>query len=272
MKSRKSSKISSALLGVTARNAASSLRIPSSAASCACRTAQIRSRGRLRLRPCETGDDLPGLARDRERIERRAFEQAARSARSDRAGRECPRLKPFAKDLRFDASASSSRVAADPQAAARQIALNVRQPRRRPAPTTKRISCVDRLHLARDDAKPLACPAFCGPLSSSAIVERARACVHLTLARFRGFFAGFFGGGLRRQIGFGDPAGLQARLHDDRFGFLARHFEAVEKAGLALGLAVLAFGPADEIVGGAAGQILDGLDARSRRTRPASAW
>ena len=65
----------------------------------------------------------------------------------------------------------------------------------------------------------------------------------------------------RRQIGLGDPAGLEARLHDHRLGVLARQLEAVENAGLADGLAVLAFGPAGEIVGGATGEILDRLDA-----------
>ena len=52
-----------------------------------------------------------------------------------------------------------------------------------------------------------------------------------------------------------------ASLHDHRLGVLARDFVAVEDAGLALALAVLALGPADQIVGGAAGEILDRLDA-----------
>src|SRR5262249_35244187 len=69
----------------------------------------------------------------------------------------------------------------------------------------------------------------------------------------------FGGGGRRRQIGLADPAGLEPRLHDDRLGLLAGDLDAVEDAGLALRLAVLAFGPAGEIVGGAAGQVFDRL-------------
>src|SRR5207237_10757100 len=55
------------------------------------------------------------------------------------------------------------------------------------------------------------------------------------------------------NVGFADPAGLDAGLHDHGFGIVARNLEAVENAGV-LGLlaAILALGPADQIVGGAA--------------------
>src|SRR5262249_45149583 len=52
----------------------------------------------------------------------------------------------------------------------------------------------------------------------------------------------------RRQILFLDPAGLDARLHDQRLGFVARQIETVENARLALGLAMLALGPAATVV------------------------
>ena len=130
---------------------------------------------------------------------------------------------------------------------------------------------LDRLDLARDDAKslrraPFRRAAIERRLSSSAASMPGVA--HLTLPRLLrpASSAGF------DQIGFRDPAGLQARLHDDRLAFLARQFEAVEDAGLALGFAILALGPADEIVGGAAGQVLDRLDAVLAEARPASAW
>ena len=62
------------------------------------------------------------------------------------------------------------------------------------------------------------------------------------------------------EVGLGDPAGLDAGLHDHLLGLLARQLEAVEHAGVAHALAVLALGPADQVVGGAAGEILDRLD------------
>src|SRR5258707_11162102 len=65
----------------------------------------------------------------------------------------------------------------------------------------------------------------------------------------------------RREIGFADPAGHHARLHDELFALLAGELEAVEEAGLALRLAVLALGPAGEIVGGATGEVFHRLDA-----------
>src|SRR5262249_11150974 len=63
------------------------------------------------------------------------------------------------------------------------------------------------------------------------------------------------------KIGLGDPAGLDAGLHDQRFGILAGNLDAVEEAGVLDRLAAfLAFGPADQIVGGATGEVLDRLD------------
>src|SRR6185437_3240366 len=69
------------------------------------------------------------------------------------------------------------------------------------------------------------------------------------------FSSRLFFGGIRlrrfRKIGFGDPAGDQPRLHDHGLGILARDFDAVEIARVLDGFAVLALGPADQIVGGA---------------------
>src|SRR5882724_7510021 len=71
----------------------------------------------------------------------------------------------------------------------------------------------------------------------------------------------FFGGlgllGGLCQIGLGDPPGDDARLHDYGFGVFARGFIGVENARVLGRLAAfLALGPADEVVGGAAGEIL----------------
>src|SRR5262249_43687979 len=68
---------------------------------------------------------------------------------------------------------------------------------------------------------------------------------------------GPFLGGWRRQIFLLDPAGLDARLHDQRFGFVARQIESVERARIACRLAVLAFAPAEKVVGGATPPVFD---------------
>src|SRR5216683_8000528 len=73
-----------------------------------------------------------------------------------------------------------------------------------------------------------------------------------------------FGGlglvGLLDEIGLGDPAGDDARLHDHVLRLIARGFVGIEDAGMLGRLAAfLALGPADQIVGGATGQILDRL-------------
>src|SRR5262245_63610904 len=69
-----------------------------------------------------------------------------------------------------------------------------------------------------------------------------------------------FLGGWRRQVFLLDPAGLDARLHDQRLGVVPRQVEAVEDAGIAGGLAVLALAPAEQVVGSAAREILHRLD------------
>src|SRR4029077_17923408 len=58
-----------------------------------------------------------------------------------------------------------------------------------------------------------------------------------------------------------DPADGHSRRHDHRLGLLTRDVEAVERPGVARGLPVLAFRPAGKVVRGAAGEVLDRLDA-----------
>src|SRR6185295_15251243 len=82
-----------------------------------------------------------------------------------------------------------------------------------------------------------------------------------SLRRLGRFGRGFFGCGRRREVGLGDPAGLEAGLHDQRFAVLAAQFKAVEEARLVLGLAILPLGPAGQVVGRATREILDRLDA-----------
>ena len=54
-----------------------------------------------------------------------------------------------------------------------------------------------------------------------------------------------------------DPSGFDAGIHDDGFGIFAGQFETIQETGMADCFIVLAFAPADQIVGGATGQILD---------------
>src|SRR5690606_23138729 len=78
-------------------------------------------------------------------------------------------------------------------------------------------------------------------------------------ARLRGrpFRQPFLG---HRKVVLGDPAGLQAGLQDHLLGFLTGDREVLEGALETLDFTVLAFDPADEIVTGATGKVLDGLD------------
>src|SRR6516225_8694271 len=74
------------------------------------------------------------------------------------------------------------------------------------------------------------------------------------------------GGGLSRlawlgEIGLGDPAGLDPSLHDQLFRIVTGDLDAVERTDMLGRLAAfLALGPADQIVGGAAREVIDRLD------------
>src|SRR5690606_25344945 len=57
------------------------------------------------------------------------------------------------------------------------------------------------------------------------------------------------------QVLGADPASPDAGLHDHVLSFLAGNGEILEGAVIALSLAILTFGPADQIVGSAAGKI-----------------
>src|SRR2546426_89673 len=73
-------------------------------------------------------------------------------------------------------------------------------------------------------------------------------------------FPGFLGWG-RGEIGFSHPTGLETGLHDHFLSLFPAHREILEGAVETLGFAVLAFAPANEVIGGATGKVLDSLDA-----------
>ena len=95
-------------------------------------------------------------------------------------------------------------------------------------------------------------------LLSSARYGRAKPLFMVTEhALNRLVFGGFGLVGLLDEIGLGDPARNDARLHDHVLRLVARGFVGIEDTGMLGRLAAfLAFGPADQIVGGATGQIL----------------
>src|SRR3954447_2964279 len=149
--------------------------------------------------------------------------------------------------------------------------------------TTKRISSsIGRTSRLTAHIRTVADPSVRGPLSRSGSADAsmcASSPCHFILlhiahrdAKADRYACGtralrrlVFGGlGLRRRlgkIGLGDPAGLDARLHDQGLGVLARNLVGIENARMFGRLAAfLAFGPADQVIGGAAREILDSLD------------
>src|SRR5882724_1416499 len=107
-------------------------------------------------------------------------------------------------------------------------------------------------------SSPLSCGCVCMPRCVHSLCFKLHASSFgLRLARLSGSFRSR----RRRQILFLDPAGLDAGLHDQGLGLLLAEIEVAEDAGVLHGFAVLALAPAEQVVGDAASQILDRLDA-----------
>src|SRR6478752_8483575 len=195
-----------------------------------------------------------------------AVRSISRSVDSTKSGAtRTSRLNPRAKALRATALRSAGRVAVTqmPRPGSRCLRSGTTAPS---GATTNRIMSATGVTVpvaAQNRSVPGAI--LRGPRSRSSSCNRS--CMRagpwplgLCLGCLGRSFGGRFGR-RRREILFLDPAGLDPRLHDQRLGFLARQIEAIEDAGVLDRLAVLALGPADQVVGGAAGQILDRLDA-----------
>ena len=109
---------------------------PSAAASEAWISAEPHGRGSSAASTlAKPADHRAGLVGDRQSIERRALQQAFGRVRQDPAAHRTSRLKPRAKTRRLTASASACAGRRDPEAAARQPALEIghdRAVRRRP--------------------------------------------------------------------------------------------------------------------------------------------
>src|ERR1700742_4067238 len=172
------------------------------------------------------------------------------------------RLKPLLKWLRRTASATAWREAETQRP--RPGSLRLRSATTSPeGVTTKRISSsIGRTSRLTAHIRMVADLLVRGPWSSSG---SAMASMRATWLRSSGGGWLIFGAcgllGLLVEVGQRDPAGEDACLHDHGFRVLAGDVVAIENAGM-LGLfaAFLAFGPTDQVVGGAAGEVLDGLD------------
>ena len=194
------------------RMAASSLRTPSAAASAACRRAITSLVCQRRLDLGEAGSDQPGLAGHGQRIEDGTFEQPFGPGDQIRGQANLP-LETAGERLALDRSASASRVAVTQTPRPGQLALEIRD-RLAVRPDDEADQVGDRPHRARCHAQPL-------ELARCAVRHRARyrrdRCDHALrrLLRPAPRRRALLVGGRRRQIGLGDPAGLQPRLHDD---------------------------------------------------------
>src|SRR4051812_8550977 len=127
--------------------------------------------------------------------------------------------------------------------------------------TTKRISSsIGRTSRLTAHIRMVADLSVRGPWSSSGSVSASiRVTSSFALSRLIFGRLGLFGG--LGEIGLGDPAGLDTGLHDHRFSIVTGDFEAIERARIfGLLAALLALGPADQIVRGATGEVVDRLD------------
>ena len=195
------------------RAAASSLRLPSAAA-----VARMDERDGLAavdrvLDLAETGDDLPRLARDCQRIERRRARADARSV-ARKVGRDAHVALEAAREnpLRLTASSSASRVAVIqmPRPGSLRLMSGTDVAVRADDETDH---VVGRLGGAGERAKALAArgrwAAVRCQLPLSARLPAYR-CGAAPSALRRSFGVGcFFSSRRRRKFGFGHPAGLQ---------------------------------------------------------------
>src|SRR5262252_5480980 len=161
-------------------------------------------------------------------------------------------LKPRPKMRRRTASSTRWRraVTQTPRPGSRRLTSGTTAPS---GATTKRMSSpTGRTSRVATHHRSVAAAAARAPRSVTAFFVRL--CMGLRHQTHLGRLLGGRFGLLRRelggQLGLGNPTSLDAGLHDDELAFLARELEAFEKSGVARDFAVLALGPAGEVVGG----------------------
>src|SRR6185312_574924 len=242
----------------TVRRRASSFRRPSAAASLAwivATTLPLSSAASTLAKPVTTSPPLPAIASASSAARSRSFSVAPAKS----AGARRSRLKPRAKTLRLTAWSTAVRVPViqSPRPGSFRLTSGTISPA---GPRTNRISSSTGLtSRVRAQVRSLPGATLAAPRSSSCSCTCA-STIRFLLPRSSSLFRFRFGLlGRRIELSLGDPAGLQTRLHDDRLGVLAADIEAIEIACHVLGLAVLSLGPTDQIVCGAAGEVLDGL-------------
>ena len=209
----------------------------------------------------EAGDDQAGLGGHRQGVEGRLFEQlSVRATRS--VGSLTSRLKLRASAFRLIASLSAVLGRRDPDAAAGKLALEVGhrfairsddEADQSPTGRTSRVTTHNRSR-SRD----------CGPPSSSVVGSH---CARCAIMRSVSPSALRLGGRLRSAAGGGARSAsvIQPALRRACMIIASASSREISKPsripGSRSALAVLALGPAGQIVGGAAGQVLDRLDA-----------
>ena len=202
----------------------------------------------------------PALWPCRARRARRAPAAARHRARSGAA--RTSRLKPRAKSLARDAPQRVARRR-DPDAAPGQPALEIGDHRAVRA-DDEADQLGDRLHLPGDDAKrSVPARAARGPVERVIVRPRQHASLGhpLSAGAIVVSAAALLGrGGGARSASVIQPALRRACMIIASASSRDRS-KPSRMPGCALGLAVLALGPAGQVVGGAAGQILDRLDA-----------
>ena len=247
------------------RAAAASLATPSSPASAAWISADDRVAAERRLDLAEAGDHAAGLAGERQRAERRVGE-AARSTRSARSGLNLDRAVEGRgrTDCLRSAVRDAVRPRPSPRRRGREGGGGDRGRPRRPARRRSGSARPTGSACARDDA---------GPLGRLVRGGATRGFHH----HATGACGGGFLGRSRPSAGGRSASVIQPALtracHDHRLGVGARQVEAVERAGdgASLSPSLRSIQPTSSS-GIAAGEILDRLDARPCRARPAWRW
>src|SRR5579884_1206371 len=218
------------------------------------RTSPCASAPSTFAKPAAIKPALPAMAN--------ASRAARSSSRSTISGRSdatrTSRLKPRANTPRLTACSTEARVPVihTPRPGSLRFTSGTTAPS---GPMTKRMSSETGFTCRLSaQVRSVAGATDVGPRSKSSSCATANMPVSSPLRVRLGSFSFAFRG---MEFGLGDPAGLKPRLHDHGFGIFARKAESLEVAGHMLGLAVLALGPADEIIGGASSKILDRLHA-----------
>src|SRR4051794_26236595 len=241
------------------RNAPASFRRPSAPASCAWMSAATDPSAIAASTLANPAVTAPALLASASAWRRSARSAASISWGSVGDGLTSADLKARLNKRRRTASSTMARVAVTqtPRPGSRRFRSGTTAPS---GPSTKRIiSAGERtvrvtMQVRSGSRWGMASPRSPLPWAAGAASGERRSC-----SRRMRFGFQFLGRTFRldRRL---DPARLDARRHDHRFGVGARESELVQDALVAHRLGAFTVRPAHEVVGGAAGKVLDGFD------------